>query len=254
MYLYLSGYSGFTVSGFRVIEMQNRANMFFHGVLDNDGKCKQMTELNIDYISPKYHFIPWNTKSKGIVYGLMKSSNDNYYIIQDIIQDINISLHDYLAYSRDTVLRDCRIRYNDPSFFDMDLKVVSFDSEGRPLRLAQFCSGKDVYLFDLPTYYHEVRRVLEDPDVKKILCDARSEEASFGIAIHNYTDIQAGSPERKSLAKLVEAHTGVTVKKNRLIHMHGWKHERRWTKDQLDYAAADVLWTLAVYANHQNAA
>ena len=161
---------------------------------------------------------------------------------------------DYLAYSRDTVLRDCRIRYNDPSFFDMDLKVVSFDSEGRPLRLAQFCSGKDVYLFDLPTYYHEVRRVLEDPDVKKILCDARSEEASFGIVIHNYTDIQAGSPERKSLAKLVEAHTGVTVKKNRLIHMHGWKHERRLTKDQLDYAAADVLWTLAVYANHQNAA
>ena len=157
---------------------------------------------------------------------------------------------DYLKYSRATVLQGCRIHINDPSFFNMDMKVVSFDSEGRPLRLAQLCcSMTDVYMFDLPLYYNQVRRVLTNPRIKKIVCDRKSEEVSFGIEIHNYIDVQDGQ-DRKSLAKLIEAHTGVAVKKNRVIHMNGWKSNL--TKDQIDYAAADALWTLLV-ANHQNA-
>ena len=76
---------------------------------------------------------------------------------------------DYVAYSRDTILRGARMHLNDLSFFDMDHKVVSFDSEGRPLRLAQFCCNKtDVYLFDLPQYYDDVIRVLTNPNIKRL--------------------------------------------------------------------------------------
>jgi hypothetical protein len=147
---------------------------------------------------------------------------------------------DYVEYSRQTVLKNCNIHFNNTAFFKMNHDVVSFDSEGRPLRLAQFCCNMtDVYLFDLPKYYDDVVQILTDPHIKKIVCDLRSEESSLGIVIQNYIDIQGTN--QRSLTSLIEVVDQVQLKKNRMIHVIGWNHTL--TKNQVDYAAADALWT-----------
>lgn len=153
---------------------------------------------------------------------------------------------DYIEYSRQTVLQNIRIHWNDESFFENDhiYDIVSFDSEGRPLRLVQFCCNMtDVYLFELPRYQAEVIRLMENNHIKKIVCDIRSEESSLGITIHNYVDIQPDS--KKSLTSLIEDITHVKLKKNKTMHIIGWNG--RLTKNQIDYAAADALWTYKCY-------
>jgi hypothetical protein len=86
MHLYLSA-----VYNLLIKEMQKSANMYLHGVLyDVANNCVKLTKLEIAYISPNYHFIPWD-KSGGIVYGLIELNNTYY-----IMQDINITPHIYI--------------------------------------------------------------------------------------------------------------------------------------------------------------
>jgi 3'-5' exonuclease len=160
---------------------------------------------------------------------------------------------DYIAYSRATVLQKCRIHYNDESFFEQQFDTVAFDSEGRPLRLAQFCcDDENVYIFDLPKYTQQVKGILTNPAIKKIVCDIRSEELSFGVEITNYLDIQdMKSEQKKSLVACIQQQCGVTLKKNKRIHIHGWDHNNsHLSRDCVDYAAADALWTY-LCGNHE---
>jgi hypothetical protein len=154
---------------------------------------------------------------------------------------------DYLTYSRDSVLKETQIHINDFAFFEQKHAIVAFDSEGAdPPVLAQFCSDPaHVYLFYLPDYKEQVAAILQDPDTVKIVCDGAAEEKFFKFPLINTIDIQG--PERKSLVTCIKDKFDVELKKNKHIHMRGWHVP--FTEDQIDYAAADAIWTLKIHSN-----
>ena len=151
---------------------------------------------------------------------------------------------DYLQYSRDTVLQDVTVHVNLPEFFSMYHTMLSFDSEGgKPPCLAQFCSDPTtVYLFYLPQFMKEVCDILQDSNIAKIVCDKSAEEKSFGVSICNYVDIQGGN--RKSLVTCIKEKFDVELKKDKRLHMNGW--HQPFTKNQIDYAVADAIWTYKI--------
>lgn len=151
---------------------------------------------------------------------------------------------DYLTYSRDTILKDVHVHINDTAFFEQKHAMLAFDSEGaNPPVLAQFCSDPThVYLFWLPDYFEQVTSILKDPYITKIVCDGAAEEKFFKFPLLNTIDIQG--PERKSLITCIKDKFNVELKKNKHIHMQGWHVP--FTQDQIDYAAADAIWTLKI--------
>ncbi len=151
---------------------------------------------------------------------------------------------DYLKYSRDSILTETTIHINNIEFFNMSFNLVSFDSEGsNPPCLVQFCfEPTNVYLFYLPQFKYQVSNILQNPNITKIVCDVKSEEKSFKTNIINYIDIQG--KERKSLVTCIKDKYNIELKKNKRIHFKGWKQP--FTQDQIDYAAADAIWTLLV--------
>jgi len=149
---------------------------------------------------------------------------------------------DYLKYSRENILPKTKIHINNPDFFNQSHKILSFDSEGsNPPCLAQLSSDpENVYLFYLPQFKDQVANILQDPNITKIVCDIKAEEKSFNQKIINYVDIQGTN--RKSLVNCIKDKFNVQLKKDARIHFKGWIQP--FTQDQIDYAAADAIWTL----------
>lgn len=154
------------------------------------------------------------------------------------------SAKDYINESRNTVIAGANIHINDTKIFEKKLDIVAFDTEGQyPPTTAQLCSDpKHVYIFDLSKHMDQVKGVLADRSVKKIVCDINAEQAQVG-PICNYYDIQEG--QKKSLVKIIEDTFGLCMYKNKRIHFDGWRFPL--SDDQIDYAAADALWTYLCY-------
>jgi hypothetical protein len=153
---------------------------------------------------------------------------------------------DYIEYSRKSVLPDVQVYFNVipknvPS-------VVAFDTEGtfsnkKGCSLAQLAvDTKTVYLF---TDFSLLMPVLEDPSIKKLVF-ASSAETEVFPTIQNVTDLQSNN---ESFTSLLEKVFGVLTIKNKMIHSKGWIVP--FTQDQLDYAVADVIWTMHLYRHQQ---
>lgn len=160
---------------------------------------------------------------------------------------------DYIKYSQDTILQNCTIHMNDETFFDFTKTytgILSFDSEGnRPITLAQFCfNSEHVYLFELPKYIENVREILQNDSIKKIVCDLYAEQKAFNIIIENVYDIQCN--ENKSLVTCIAHEFNINLRKNKGLHIRGWHHPL--PPRHIDYAAADVLWQLQLYLKMLN--
>ena len=149
---------------------------------------------------------------------------------------------DYLQYSQDGILTKTKIHINNTEFFNQNHTLLSLDTEGtNPPCLVQLCEEQtNVYLFYLPQFINEIKNILNDPNVTKIVCDIKAEEKNFNQNITNYIDIQG--TKRKSLVNCIKERFNVELKKDARIHFKGWKQP--FTKDQIDYAAADAIWTL----------
>jgi hypothetical protein len=154
---------------------------------------------------------------------------------------------DYIKYSRDNILVDCKIHYNNDDFFEIhkDCELIAFDSEGnKPVSLAQICVDlNNVYLFDLPQYYEKIKDILINPNIKKIICDVYAEQRVFNIFIKNVYDIQGN--DRKSLVTCIHEVFDIKLKKTKSVHITGWKPPL--SQKHIDYAAADVLWMYKLY-------
>lgn len=154
---------------------------------------------------------------------------------------------DYIKYSRDTILKDCKIHYNNDEFFEThkNCELIAFDSEGnKPVSLAQICVDlNNVYLFDLPKYSEKIIEILINPNIKKIICDVYAEQRVFNIFIKNVYDIQVN--DRKSLVTCIHEVFDIKLKKPKSVHITGWKTPL--SNKHIDYAAADVLWMYKLY-------
>jgi hypothetical protein len=154
---------------------------------------------------------------------------------------------DYIKYSRDNILADCKIHYNNDDFFEThkDCELIAFDSEGnKPVSLAQICVDmNNVYLFDLPQYFEKIKDILINPNIKKIICDVYAEQRVFNIFIKNAYDIQGN--DRKSLVTCIHEVFDIKLKKPKSVHITGWKTPL--SQKHIDYAAADVLWMYKLY-------
>lgn len=140
---------------------------------------------------------------------------------------------DYLKYSRQTILQNATIHLNEIP--NIKPTKIAFDSEGVPPTLIQICfDPNNVYLFTDLAY---PKSLLYDPTVQKIICDLSAEQRQFG-PIPNAIDIQG--PDRKSLVTCVNEFAKVHLQKDKRVHIRGWRHP--FTKDQIEYAAADALW------------
>lgn len=160
----------------------------------------------------------------------------------DDVFNYNAQALDYLQYSRNTILKHATIHMN--KIPDIKPSKIAFDSEGIPPVLAQICfDPNNVYLYTDLTY---PTALLHDSKVEKIICDVQAEQRQFGT-IPNATDIQG--PDRKSLVTCVSEHTKIQLKKDKRVHMMGWRHP--FTQDQIDYAAADALW-IWIVSNKNN--
>jgi len=153
---------------------------------------------------------------------------------------------DYIEYSRKSVLPDVQVYFNVipknvPS-------VVAFDTEGtfankKGCALAQLATDdKTVYLF---TDFSLLTPILENPSIKKLVF-ASSAETEVFPKIQNVTDLQTNN---ESFTSLLEKVFGILTIKNKMIHSKGWVSP--FSQDQLDYAAADVIWTMHLY-QHQH--
>ena len=153
---------------------------------------------------------------------------------------------DYIEYSRKSVLPDVQVYFNVipknvPS-------VVAFDTEGtfankKGCALAQLATDdKTVYLF---TDFSILTPILEDPSIKKLVFASTAETEVFP-KIQNVTDLQTNN---ESFTSLLEKVFGVLTIKNKMIHSKGWISP--FSQDQLDYAVADVIWTIHLY-QHQH--
>ena len=153
---------------------------------------------------------------------------------------------DYIEYSRKSVLQDVQVYFNVvpknvPS-------VVAFDTEGtfankKGCSLAQLAvDTKTVYLF---TDFSLLMPVLEDPSIKKLVF-ASSAETNVFPTIQNVTDLQSNN---ESFTSLLEKVFEVLTIKNKMIHSKGWIAP--FSQDQLDYAVADVIWTMHLYQHQQ---
>ena len=152
---------------------------------------------------------------------------------------------DYLEYSSDTVLRDVKNVYvNNPTVFDkLKPTVVSFDSEGQPPTLVQIGFDEHtVALFHLPQYTELVKYLLQDPNIKKIICDVDAEERAFKIKCQNLVDIgELGMDgKKKSLITRIHELYGTELKKSKQLHIRGWAHPL--PQAHIDYAIADAVW------------
>lgn len=153
---------------------------------------------------------------------------------------------DFVQYSKSTILRNVSLHLNDPAFFEQQHSVVAFDSEGQPPTIVQFATGtRHVYIFYVDQFKDQIRKVLSDTSVLKILCDKRAEERHFG-EIANVHDIQAN--EKKSLVRLINETFNVELYKDKRIHFNQWRLPL--TRQQVDYAAADVKWMFMLYDHH----
>jgi len=154
---------------------------------------------------------------------------------------------DYIKYSKEHILTDCKIHYNNDEFFEThkDCTLIAFDSEGnKPVSLAQICVDlNNVYLFDLPQYYDQIKEILINPNIKKIICDVYAEQRVFNIFIKNVYDIQGN--DRKSLVTCIHEVFNIKLKKTKSVHITGWKTPL--SQKHIDYAVADVLWMYKLY-------
>jgi hypothetical protein len=149
---------------------------------------------------------------------------------------------DYIEYSRKSVLQDVQVYFNQvpknvPS-------VVAFDTEGtfankKGCALAQLATDdKTVYLF---TDFSLLLPILENPEIKKLVFASGAETQVFPT-IQNVYDLQYAN---ESFTSLLENIFGVLTIKNKMIHSKGWVVP--FTQDQLDYAVADVVWTMHLH-------
>lgn len=152
-------------------------------------------------------------------------------------------MYDYVEYSRNFTLQQYKIHMNSDHFFEKNHNVISFDSEGQnPATLAQICSGKDIYLFDLKYYMDSIKKILQDDKILKIVFSIESEKKQFG-EINNFIDLQ--QDPKMSLCKYINQTFNLNLKKNKRIHFNGWNSP--WSQRQIVYAAADAAWTLKLY-------
>jgi ribonuclease D len=133
---------------------------------------------------------------------------------------------------------------NDTRFFEKKLDVIAFDTEGqKPPTIAQLCADpKHVYIFELDKHMEAVKKLLADGSVKKIVCDLAAEQAQMGL-IANAFDLQ--DSKKKSLVTIIHEKFGISMYKNKRIHFKGWNLPL--SDDQIDYAAADAIWTYLCY-------
>lgn len=151
---------------------------------------------------------------------------------------------EYIEASRNSVLCGANIHINDTRFFEKRLGVIALDTEGQdPPTIVQLCADeRHVYIFDFDKHVEPLRELLGDPSVRKVVCDLRAEESQLG-PIANAADIQ--DSRRLSLVKTVGEMFGVHMYKDKRIHFRGWRAPL--SDDQIDYAAADALWTYLCY-------
>ena len=151
---------------------------------------------------------------------------------------------EYTEASRQHVLHGANIHFNDTSFFEKKHIMVALDTEGqRPPTIVQLCADeKHVYIFEFDKHAEPIREMLGDRSVKKIVCDLRAEESQLG-PITNVADIQ--DSRRLSLVNTVAELFGVRMYKDKRVHFRGWRMPL--SDDQIDYAAADALWTYLCY-------
>jgi hypothetical protein len=141
---------------------------------------------------------------------------------------------DYLLYSRQTILNKSIRSYFNHKILTKP-KIITIDSEGQPIKLAQIATNDTtVYLL---TDFEYVKTLLQDPDIKKIVCDVEAEERVFGCKIINYHDIQG--EERKSLTRCINEKYNINLVKDKRIHFNNWDI---LSEDHIDYAIADVIW------------
>ncbi len=146
---------------------------------------------------------------------------------------------DYLEYSRKTILNNVNTYLNEKLPLEKP-KLISIDSEGQPIKLAQIAINENtVYLYTEIDY---VKTLLADPDIKKILCDISAEERSFGCNIVNYHDIQG--LERKSLTRCIYEKYGIDLLKSKKIHFNNWDII---SEKHIEYAISDAIWTWKIY-------
>ena len=151
---------------------------------------------------------------------------------------------EYIGASRNSVLAGANIHMNDTRFFEKKLDIIAFDTEGqKPPTIAQLCADpKHVYIFELDKHMEAVKKLLADGSVKKIVCDLAAEQAQMG-PISNAFDLQ--DSKKKSLVTIINEKFGISMYKNKRIHFRGWSLPL--SDDQIDYAAADAIWTYLCY-------
>lgn len=204
-------------------------------------------ELSLDLYVGEYHVKVFQKAGAGTTKKSLKHLACALFVqtyINPITQMFNYASQaaDYLEYSRTTVLKNANIHIN--KIPETKPTKIAFDSEGIPPMLIQICfDEKNVYLYTDLTY---PCTLLYDPTVEKLICDVQAEQRQFG-PIPNATDIQG--PEKKSLVKHVNEYENVHLQKDKRVHIRGWHYP--FTKDQIDYAAADALW-IWIVSNKNN--
>lgn len=154
------------------------------------------------------------------------------------------NLQNYLDTSRKVVMVGATIHYNNTEIFKTKPDVVAFDSEGQnPPTIVQLCAcPTDVYILEYDKHSEMIKELLVDSSVKKIVCDLKAETMQLGH-ICNAVDIQGH--DKKSLVKIINEFFGIPMYKDKKIHYSGWKLPL--SKNQIEYAAADALWTYLCY-------
>lgn len=160
---------------------------------------------------------------------------------------------DYIKYGKINVLKHIKIHYNDVSFFTKNYDVIAIDSEGHykdkyPVIIQFAVSEKEVYIFNVEMHLQNVLAVLSS-NIPKIVFDLNAEKRAFKVDIQNTLDLQNG---RESFVKKIYDTFNVSLKKNKKVHIQGWKADKL-SKDQLYYSAFDVIWMYKIYCKLYNA-
>lgn len=155
---------------------------------------------------------------------------------------------DYVKYGKKNLLPFIKIKMNDPSFFEKKHSLLAVDSEGHKKNgypeIIQFAVSKtDVYIFEVLPFIEQIKSILTDENVLKTVFDLGAEERAFGIKYKNVVDLQK---PREGFVKMIYDCFGVSLKKNKRVHIIGWD-AKKLTYDQVCYSAFDVVWMYRLY-------